>query len=122
MEKVNIHEKLALIKDHWSPKIVGEMNGQQVRLVKLLGDNFDFHHHPDEELFFMVKGEIDLEFEVGDTVNLKQGDFFIIPRGTVHRPVAREEAEVMLFVNAGNVNTGNIQNKFTLDISNLEKL
>lgn len=121
MQKVNIHEKLASITDHWSPKVVGEMNGQQVRLVKLLGDTFDFHHHPDEEMFFVVKGEIVLEFE-DHKVNLKAGDFYIIPRGTVHRPVAKEEAEIMLFVKAENVNTGNIQNDYTIDSTKLENL
>ena len=107
MSKVNIHEKLAQIEDHWNPRIVGEINGQQVRLVKLLGEDFEFHHHPDDEMFFIVKGEIDLEFE-NSKVPLKQGDFYIIPKGTVHRPVARQEAEIMLFVAEENVNTGNV--------------
>ena len=121
VNKVNIHEKLALINDYWNPKVVGEINGQQVRLVKLLGDDFDFHHHPNDEMFFVVKGEIDLEFQ-DEKINLCEGDFYIIPKGTVHRPVAKEEAEIMLFVNAGNINTGDIQNNYTLDSSNLENI
>ena len=78
MEKVNIHDKLNLITDQWNPRVVGEMNGQQIRLVKLQGHDFEMHTHPDEELFFIVKGELTLEFE-DHKVDLTAGDFYIVP-------------------------------------------
>jgi mannose-6-phosphate isomerase-like protein (cupin superfamily) len=121
MQKVNIHEKLNLITDQWNPRIVGEMNNQQVRLVKLQGHDFEMHNHPEEELFFIVNGTITLEFEK-TSVQLNKGEFYIVPRGVYHRPVCDEEAEVMLFVAAENINTGNIENGQTLDSSELEKL
>ena len=120
---VNIEEKLARIEDHWNPRIVGELNGQQVRLVKLLGDAFALHKHDTEdEMFFVVKGMLTLEFERGDPVHLEAGEFYIVPKGVVHRPVAQQEAQLMMFVTAGNVNTGDIENDFTLDTKGLERL
>lgn len=96
MEKVNLADKLSLINDYWNPRIAGELNGQQVKLVKFKGP-FDWHHHENEdELFYVVKGSFDMEF--GDkTVTIKQGEFLIVPRLTEHRPNAKDEVEVMLF-------------------------
>lgn len=121
MNKVNIHKKLALINDQWNPRVVGEMNGQQVRLVKLQGHDFEMHMHPDEEMFFIVKGELILEFEDRKEL-LQEGDFYIIPRGTLHRPVCDNEAEVMLFVAAENINTGDVENNFTISKNNIERI
>jgi mannose-6-phosphate isomerase-like protein (cupin superfamily) len=119
--KVNIQEKLEQINDHWNPRIVGELNGQQIRLVKIIGDEFAPHQHEDEdEMFFVIKGGIKLEFENGE-IDLKEGEFYIVPKGTVHRPLAEEEAHLMMFVTASNVNTGNIENEFTLDAKTLER-
>jgi len=121
MKKVNIVEKLGLIKDHWSPRIVGELNEQQVRLVKIKGA-FDFHKHEDEdEMFLVIKGSINLDFEV-KTIKLNEGEFFIVPRGVIHRPFAEEEAQLMIFTKSSNVNTGNIQNEKTLDTQKLERI
>jgi mannose-6-phosphate isomerase-like protein (cupin superfamily) len=120
--KVNVVEKLELITDHWHPRIVGELNGQQIRLVKIIGDEFALHTHEDEdEMFFVVKGAITLEF-ADNKVDLTEGEFIIVPRGTLHRPVAREEAHLMMFVTAGNINTGNIENELTLDSHKLERI
>jgi mannose-6-phosphate isomerase-like protein (cupin superfamily) len=107
MQKVNLAAKLALFDDHWHPRIVGSLNGQLVKLAKVLG-TFDWHHHEDEdELFFVVKGE--LVIELRDTeVRLTPGEFFIVPRGVEHRPVAREETHVMLFEPASTLHTGNV--------------
>jgi mannose-6-phosphate isomerase-like protein (cupin superfamily) len=120
--KVNIKEKLEQINDHWNPRIVGELNGQQIRLVKITGNRFALHQHEDEdEMFFVIKGGIKLEFADGE-VDLKEGEFYIVPKGTVHRPVAEEEAHLMMFVTASNVNTGNIQDEFTLDTKTLKRI
>jgi mannose-6-phosphate isomerase-like protein (cupin superfamily) len=120
--KVNIEEKLNQINDHWNPRIVGELNGQQVRLVKILGNEFALHTHENEdEMFFVVKGKIQLEF-VDSKVDVGEGEFYIVPKGVEHRPIANEEAQLMMFTAATNVNTGNIENKFTLDSKNLERI
>ena len=113
MEKVNIEEKLARITDHWRPRIVGELNGQQVKLVKFLGP-FVWHHHENEdELFLVIKGRMLMEFR-DRAVPVGEGEFIIVPRGVEHRPVAVEEVHVVLFEPASTVNTGNVHNELTL--------
>jgi mannose-6-phosphate isomerase-like protein (cupin superfamily) len=120
--KVNIEEKLEQIHDYWNPRIVGELNGQQVRLVKILGDEFALHQHEHEdEMFMVIKGKIKLEFE-DSSIDLNEREFFIVPKGTIHRPVASEEAHLMMFVTATNVNTGNIENKYTLNSNKLDRI
>ncbi|WP_299987041.1 cupin domain-containing protein [uncultured Pontibacter sp.] len=107
IEKVNLAEKFALIPDHWNPRIAGELNGQQVKLAKFKGA-FDWHHHEHEdELFLVVKGSFDMEFR-DRTITVQPGEFLIVPRGVEHRPVAHDEAEVLLFEPASTVNTGNL--------------
>ncbi len=103
--KVNLARKLSLLDEHWSPKVVGELNGQHVKLVKLLGP-FVWHHHDDEdELFLVVKGRFRMEYrDLSEWI--EAGEFVVVPRGVEHRPVAEEEAHVMLFEPAGTVNTG----------------
>jgi mannose-6-phosphate isomerase-like protein (cupin superfamily) len=115
MEKVNLADKLALFTDHWSPKIVGELNGQQVKLVKFQGP-FVWHHHDNEdELFLVVKGRFRMEFR-DRHVWLEEGEFLIVPRGVEHRPVAEEEAHVLLFEPASTLNTGNVRDERTLEL------
>ncbi|MBV9963213.1 MAG: cupin domain-containing protein [Parafilimonas sp.] len=110
MQKVNIEEKLSLINDHWNPRIAGELNGQLVKLVKLKGE-FTWHKHDNEdELFFVLKGNFKMELR-DKTIILSENEFFIVPRGVEHRPVADEEVSVMLFEPASTVNTGNIENE-----------
>ncbi len=112
MEKVNLAQKFSLFSEHWNPKIVGELNGQHVKLVKFKGP-FTWHHHDEEdELFLVVKGSFVMELH-DKNIELKEGEFLIIPRGTPHRPNAQEEVEVLLFEPAGTVNTGNTDNEFT---------
>jgi mannose-6-phosphate isomerase-like protein (cupin superfamily) len=112
VEKINVLEKFALFSDHWNPRIAGDLNGQQVRLVKLLGE-FTWHKHEQEdELFFVIKGELRIEMR-NETVTLKENEFTIVPRQTEHRPVAEKEAWVMLFEPASTLNTGNVRNDFT---------
>jgi mannose-6-phosphate isomerase-like protein (cupin superfamily) len=113
MEKVNLAEKLSLFKEHWSPKIAGELNGQMVKLVKFRGPFVWHHHDHEDELFYVVKGKFDMEFE-NKTVTINEGEFIIVPRGVEHRPNAKEECEVMLFEPATTLNTGNVENERTL--------
>lgn len=105
MNKVNIEEKLSLFTDHWSPKIVGELNGQHVRLVKFKGE-FVWHKHDNEdELFYVVKGSFNMEYR-DKTVTVNENEFLIVPQGVEHRPVAVDEVCVMLFEPATTLNTG----------------
>ena len=106
MDVVNVAQKLERINDHWNPRIAGELNGQQVKLAKLLGE-FIWHHHEDEdEMFYVLSGELTMEFR-DRTVVVKPQEFLIVPRGIEHRPVAASEVHLMLFEPAGTVNTGN---------------
>jgi mannose-6-phosphate isomerase-like protein (cupin superfamily) len=119
MDKVNLYDKFAKFTDYWKPKIVGELNGQQVKLVKFLGP-FVWHHHDNEdEMFLVVKGRFRMEYR-DRHVWLEEGEFLIVPRGVEHRPVADEEVHVMLFEPASTLNTGNIQNERT--VPELERL
>ena len=117
MEKINLAEKLAKINEHWRPKIVGELNGQEVKVVKFQG-KFPWHHHENEdEMFMALKGSFRLEFR-DKTVELNEGEFIVVPRGIEHRPVAEEEVEVLLFEPANLKNTGNVEDEeFTAPIS-----
>ncbi len=127
MNKVNLGQKLSLINDHWNPRIIGELNGQHLKLVKFKGP-FTWHHHEHEdEMFLVVKGRFRMEFRecAGDApgldghrahqeVWLEEGEFIVVPRGIEHRPVADEEAAVLLFEPASTLNTGNVQDEFTV--------
>ena len=114
MEKINLMEKFSTFGDHWRPKIAGELNGQQVKLVKFQGP-FVWHHHDNEdELFLVVKGRFRMEFRDRD-VWLEQGEFIIVPHGVEHRPVADEEVHVLLFEPAITLNTGNVRNERTVE-------
>ena len=110
MEKVNLAEKFALISEHWRPKVVGELNGQEIKLAKICGA-FPWHHHElEDEMFLAVRGRFRIEFR-DKTIELEAGDFFIVPRGIEHRPVADEEAEILLFEPCGVKNTGNVEDE-----------
>ena len=112
MEKINLAKKFSLFTEHWSPKIVGELNGQMVKLVKFIGP-FTWHHHENEdEMFLVVKGKFTMELRDGN-IELNEGEFLIVPRGVEHRPNAAEEAEVLLFEPATTLNTGNVRDGFT---------
>ena len=114
MEKVNLAEKFGLFDDYWSPRIVGELNEQHVKLAKLKGE-FVWHHHEDEdELFLVVKGRLVIKFREQDVV-LEEGEFLIVPRGAEHCPVAEEETHVLLFEPVSTAHTGNVQTERTVD-------
>jgi mannose-6-phosphate isomerase-like protein (cupin superfamily) len=113
MEKINLAEKLATFQDYFNPRIAAELNGQQVKLVKFKGE-FVWHHHDNEdELFYVVKGSFDMELR-GKTITLNAGEMLVVPRGVEHRPVAREEVEILLFEPASTLNTGNVVNEKTV--------
>lgn len=119
MNKVNIHEKLSSIHDYWNPRIAGELNGQMVKLVKFKGE-FVWHKHDEEdEMFYVLQGEFNMELR-DRTVIIRENEFIIIPRGVEHRPVAPNEVSVMLFEPATTLNTGDKQNHMTRE--NLERI
>jgi mannose-6-phosphate isomerase-like protein (cupin superfamily) len=113
MEKVNLQQKLAEFRDHWSPKIVGDLNGQHVKLVKFVGEFLWHHHDNEDELFLVVRGRFRMDFR-DRQVWLEEGELLIVPRGVEHRPVAVEGAHVLLFEPASTLNTGNITNERTI--------
>ena len=125
MNKINLAQQFSLIEDHWNPRIVGELNGQYLKLVKFQGP-FTWHHHDNEdELFLVVKGRFKMESREPATgtsgsteqqrdVWIEAGEFIIVPRGVEHRPVADEECEVLLFEPASTLNTGNVRDEFTV--------
>jgi mannose-6-phosphate isomerase-like protein (cupin superfamily) len=104
-EKINLDAKLALFNDHWNPRIVAELNGQQVKLAKLLGEFVWHQHHAEDELFLVLAGQLRMEFR-DRTVELAPGEAIVVPRGVEHRPVAAAEVHVLLFEPAATVNTG----------------
>ena len=114
MSAINIQEKFNLFSDHWSPKKVAELNGQQILLAKLKGE-FVFHKHDDEDELFMVqKGSLEIEMR-DKTVTIKEGEFYIVPRGVEHKPIAKEEVHVLLFEPLEIKHTGNIIADITVE-------
>lgn len=111
--KVSLDEKFASIDEQWSPRIVGELNGQHIKVVKFQGAFIWHHHAQEDELFLVHRGSFRMEFR-DRTVELSAGDFLIVPRGVEHRPVADLEAEVVLLEPAGTRNTGNVVNERTV--------
>ena len=113
MKKVVVHEKLASFSEHWSPKVIAELNGQHVKVAKLLGE-FEWHFHENEdELFWVVEGCLEIHLR-DKMVELHPGEFLVVPRGVEHKPVAKSECQVVLFEPAGTLNTGNIFNERTV--------
>ena len=113
MEKIDLAQKFALLNEHWQPKIVGELNGQVVKIAKLKGEFLWHHHENEDELFYVFKGCLIIKLRDKDVL-LNEGQFFIIPRGVEHMPVAQQEVEVVLFEPKTVVNTGNVINDRTI--------
>jgi mannose-6-phosphate isomerase-like protein (cupin superfamily) len=112
MNKVVLHDKFQLVTEYWNPKIIGELNGQHVKLAKLKGEFIWHHHEQEDELFFVVKGTLRMELR-DQVITLKESEMLIVPRGVEHKPVADEEVWIMLFEPASTLNTGNVQNERT---------
>lgn len=106
-DKVNLAQRLAQIGEHWRPRVVAELNGQEVKVVKLFGDFVWHHHEQEDELFLVLRGRLRIEFR-DRTVELNPGECLVVPRGVEHRPVAAEEVELLLFEPAATRNTGNV--------------
>ena len=114
MSIINIQEKFKLFSDFWSPKKVSELNGQQILLAKLKGE-FVFHKHDDEdELFMVIKGSLDIELR-NKTITLNEGEFYIVPKGTEHKPIAKEEVHIVLFEPLGIKHTGDVIADITVE-------
>ena len=119
MNKVNLTQKFSLFNDYCNPRIIGELNGQHVKAVKLKGEFVWHSHEYEDELFLVVKGKFNMELR-DKTVTINEGEFFIVPRTVEHKPVAAEEVHILLFEPATTLNTGNVENEMTR--KNLEKL
>jgi mannose-6-phosphate isomerase-like protein (cupin superfamily) len=115
MDKINLLEKFSRFEDTWSPKIIGELNGQQVKLVKLHGEFIWHKHDHEDELFLVIKGVLTIAFH-DHTVVLHEHEMLIVPRGVEHKPVAENEVWVLLFEPATTLNTGNIKNEHTKEV------
>jgi mannose-6-phosphate isomerase-like protein (cupin superfamily) len=114
MQKFNLDDALATFTDAWSPRIVGELNGQHVKLVWMDGEFIWHHHENEDELFLVLAGHLSMELR-DRTVELDPGEFLIVPRGVEHRPVARGRTAVLLFEPAATLNTGNVRNHRTIE-------
>ncbi len=113
MDKINLTEKFNLFSEHWTPKIVAELNGQHVKIAKLLGE-FEWHQHENEdELFWIVKGKLLVHFR-DKTVELSPGEILVIPKGVEHKPEAPEEVHLVMFEPVGTVNTGETESDRTV--------
>jgi mannose-6-phosphate isomerase-like protein (cupin superfamily) len=112
MDTINLQEKFATFTEHWQPRTVAELNGQHVKLVKLKGEFVWHHHEHEDEMFLVTRGAITIQLRDRD-IRIGEGEFFVVPRGVEHRPVAEEEAHVLLFEPASTVNTGNVRNERT---------
>jgi mannose-6-phosphate isomerase-like protein (cupin superfamily) len=119
MDKVNLTQKFSLINDHWSPKIVGELNESYVKVAKLKGEFVWHHHEKEDEMFFVIKGKLIIRFKDRD-IKIEEGEFLIIPKGVEHLPVAEEEVCVMLIEPKSTLNTGNIKDERTVE--NLDRI
>ena len=113
MKKININQKFNLFNDHWNPKIVAELNGQNVKLAKVKGE-FVWHNHEDQdELFFVYKGTLIIEFRDKE-VKLNEGDMIVVPKGVDHKPKAKDEVWLILFEPNNILHTGNVKSKLTV--------
>jgi mannose-6-phosphate isomerase-like protein (cupin superfamily) len=119
MDKVNISNKFDQFNDYYNPRIIGELNGQHVKAVKLRGEFIWHHHEKEDELFLVIKGILKMEFRE-KTVEVSPGEFIIVPRGIEHKPVAEEEVHILLFEPGSTLNTGNVDNERTR--KNLDKI
>ena len=114
MKKINLEDKLSKFSEHWSPKVIAEMNDYQFKLVKIEGE-FVWHEHPDtDEVFIVIEGTMQIEFE-DRTIELREGEMLVVPKGVRHKPYSEEECKVMLVEPRGVVNTGDTGDELTAD-------
>ena len=120
-EKVNLKEKLSGFDELWSPKVVAELNGQYVKVVKCLGKYVWHHHENEDEMFLVIDGELELHFR-DKVIELSPGELCVIPKGVEHKPVAKELCQIALFEPSATRNTGNVDHKYTLEADELERI
>lgn len=114
MSVINIQEKFKLFSDLWTPKKLGELNGQQILLAKVKGE-FVFHKHDfEDELFMVIKGVLEIELR-DKTITLNEGEFYIVPKGVEHKPIAKEEVHILLFEPLSTKHTGDIVANITVE-------
>ncbi len=113
MNKINLTEKFGLFEEHWTPKIIGELNGQQVKLAKVKGEFIWHNHEGEDELFYIMKGTLKMEFR-DKTVVLNEGEMIIVPKGVDHRPIAKEEVWILLFEPKNTKHTGEVESELTV--------
>lgn len=116
--KINPHEKLSQINEYWKPRTIGKLNGQAVKIAKIKGEFIWHHHENEDELFYILKGQLKMELR-DRTEILNEGDIFIVPKGVEHRPVAEEEVHIMMFEPETTLNTGNVVNERTTEAKEL---
>lgn len=114
MEIINLEQKFKLFNDHWSPKIIGELNGQEVKLAKVKGEFVWHNHQHEDELFFVIKGKLKIAF-TDKTVEINEGELMIVPKGTEHKPIAEEEVLLMLFEPKDTKHTGDVKSELTVE-------
>ena len=115
MDKVNLSEKFSLFRDHWNPRIIGEVNDCYLKAVKFKGEFVWHHHDQEDEMFMVIKGSFVMKLEDRD-IQLNEGEFIVIPRGVEHMPVADEEVEILLIEPKTTLNTGNLKNERTVEV------
>lgn len=119
MEKINIADKFSRFQEQWSPKIIGKLNGQEVKIAKIQGEFIWHSHEQEDELFLVIDGHVTIKLRDRD-IELEEGEMFIVPKGVEHKPVAEQEAQILMFEPASTRNTGNIESERT--VSNPEEL
>ena len=120
-EKVNLKQKLNSFSELWVPKVVAELNGQYVKLVKFI-DEYVWHHHDNEdELFLVLKGKMEIHLK-DEIISLDEGEFYVVNKGVEHKPVAKDICEVLLFEPAQTRNTGNVDHKYSIEANDLDKI
>ena len=121
MDKVALAETFARIEDLWVPRIVGELNGQYVKVVKAEGEYVWHHHEHEDELFLVVSGRLDICLR-DRVIELSPGEFFVVPRGVEHKPVSHGVSHLLLFEPASTRNTGNVEHAYTIEADQLERM
>lgn len=121
MKKVNLEAKLGSFTEHWVPKVVGELNGQHVKVARFLGEYVWHRHEEEDEMFLVLSGRLDILLR-DETIVLGEGEFLVVPRGVEHKPVAREEVCALLFEPATTRNTGGVDHGYTIEPGDLEKI
>ena len=121
MNKINLAEKFASFDETWTPRIVGELNGQYVKVVKCKGAYVWHHHDYEDEMFLVIRGGLTI-FLRDRAIELKKGEFCIVPRGVEHKPVADDSADVVLIEPTSTRNTGNVDHEYTIEPADLEHI